>query len=995
MITAIRRSLCLGFFLAFGINSHSWGQGFGGIRGQIVDSDFGQPIARSSVVLLDTPFGAMTDDQGNFTISGVPPGAYILSVRSGGYLPRLVPGITISSGTFNDVRVETIAEVEEMEELVVPGELEKTSEVGLLAERQEATAVMDTIGADLISRLGAATAGQALKSMVGTSVVDGKYVVIRGLSDRYVNTLLNGGRLPTSDPDKRAVNVDLFPGSVLQSINTSKTFTPDQAGDFTGGSVDIRTKQFPEKPSFGFSVGVEYNSQATFNPDYLTYEGGGTGPFGLRANQREIPQSVLNDPVLSTTAASKPDSLSIDNDGDLEIAENINEAQIQLSPLAAAKREAPGPNYSVNLQGGDSVEFGPDQLFGAFGAFSYKREYSYLPQATRANYEAVDTKSGYKLDPTLVLTDDKGSEDVLWGTLLGLGYQPAKDHKVSMNILFNEQASDVTDFQTSDEWLRRSADRNQQAQFTTLQYSERQLAYLQLNGEHMIKPLRRAKIDWNGSLGQSKLNEPDQRLFQSMYLTNSGVYQPFDGIGGNDPSFTESESPFQRYSRALTESSYNVIANISVPYFDKPDETANPSKFKTGFYIENAQRAYNQSLFNYQNGKAGTPSKYTGFGGPEDPTGGLTWGDVYLNQDRSGLVNPTGALGGTQPLSWSLFNNTASQGSFYNASQQVIASYVMTEFKLFPQLTLTGGTRFENTNIKVEGEQSFFFQNPNAKIQQLDLLPAAGATFEVMQDVNLRLAWSQTLARPSFKELGPVVTQDFSESQTFLGNPNLKLSSVNNYDFRLEYFPRAGEVLAVSLFYKDIKNPIEQTIFTLSETQYLKYFNNPQGQLWGVEVEARKRLDQIHEVLKNFSANFNSTYIQSKVELSEGQLDARKSAGLYETTRPMQGQPLYIINAGLSYDDQERGFYAGLFYNVTGPFLFAAGGNLPDIYEQPAPTLDFNLTQSFADQWKMTFRGKNLLNPIVRQTITYAGVEYDYLSYTKGFDLSLSMSYSF
>ena len=239
------------------------------------------------------------------------------------------------------------------------------------------------------------------------------------------------------------------------------------------------------------------------------------------------------------------------------------------------------------------------------------------------------------------------------------------------------------------------------------------------------------------------------------------------------------------------------------------------------------------------------------------------------------------------------------------------------------------------------------------------------------------------------------MTQDFSESQTFLGNPNLKLSSVNNYDFRLEYFPRAGEVLAVSLFYKDIKNPIEQTIFTLSETQYLKYFNNPQGQLWGVEVEARKRLDQIHEVLKNFSANFNSTYIQSKVELSEGQLDARKSAGLYETTRPMQGQPLYIINAGLSYDDQERGFYAGLFYNVTGPFLFAAGGNLPDIYEQPAPTLDFNLTQSFADQWKMTFRGKNLLNPIVRQTITYAGVEYDYLSYTKGFDLSLSMSYSF
>ena len=319
----------------------------------------------------------------------------------------------------------------------------------------------------------------------------------------------------------------------------------------------------------------------------------------------------------------------------------------------------------------------------------------------------------------------------------------------------------------------------------------------------------------------------------------------------------------------------------------------------------------------------------------------------------------------------------------------------MTEFKLFPQLTLTGGARFENTNIKVDGEESLFFQNPNAKIQQLDLLPAVGATFEVMQDVNLRLAWSQTLARPSFKELGPVVTQDFSDSQIFLGNPNLKLSSVNNYDFRAEYFPRAGEVLAVSLFYKDIQKPIEQTIFGIGSTQYLRYSNNPQAQVWGVEVEARKRLDQVHTALKNFSANFNSTYIQSQVELSEQQIDARQSSGIFGNTRPLQGQPLYIINAGLSYDDQERGFYAGLFYNVTGPFLFAAGQNLPDIYEQPAPPRDFNLTQSFADQWKMTFRGKNLLNPIVRQTITYAGAEYDYLSYTKGFDLSLSMSYSF
>lgn len=987
MRTAIRRSLCLAFFLAVGINSHSWGQGFGGIRGQVVDSDFGQPIARSSVVILDTPFGAMTDDQGNFTISGVPPGAYTISVRSGGYLPKLVPGISISSGTFNDVRVETIAEVEEMEELVVPGELEKTSEVGLLAERQGATAVLDTIGADLISRLGAATAGQALKSMVGTSVVDGKYVVIRGLSDRYVNTLLNGGRLPTSDPDKRAVNVDLFPGSVLQSINTSKTFTPDQAGDFTGGSVDIRTKQFPEKPSFGVSVGVEYNSQATFNSAFPTYAGGGTGPFGMNASRREIPESVLNNPVLSSPAAAKPSDLDINKPGDLEIAESINSSMEQMNPVSGFTRKAVGPNYSVNLQGGDSVEIGPDQTFGTLGAFSYRHKYTYNPATTRANYRVKKEDGVATLEDRFIAADDKGSEEVLWGALLGMGYQPEKNQKVSMNLLFNEQATDTTDFQQADTF-EAQLNPNQVAQYTTLQYSERQLAYLQFTGEHEVSAMRNLQIDWVGSLGRAKLNEPDQRLFQSRYDTETGVYSRFET---DDPAFTKSRSPLQRYSRDLTEDSYNAIVNFSIPFFE---EKENPSKFKTGFYIDNSQRSYQQSLFDYAYGAAGDPPQYESFGEPGDPTNGQTWADVYLNENRSGLVNPAGALGGDQPLSWSL-SNISGTSNFYNASQQVIASYAMSSLRLFPQLTVTGGARFENTNLQSEGAPSTVFPVANSDIQQLDLLPAAAATFQIMPEVNLRLAWSQTLARPSFKELGAVVTQDFSDSQIFIGNPNLKLSSINNYDFRLEYFPRAGEVLAVSLFYKNIDRPIEQQIVEQGGEQYFQYINNPNGTLWGAEFEARKRLDQVASFLKNFSANFNFTYIQSEVALTQVQIQKKNDIGLNETTRPMQGQPTYIINAGLSYDDQERGFYAGLFYNVTGPLLYAAGLDLPDLYEQPAPGLDFNLTQSFAEQWSITFRGKNLLNPIFRQTMTYAGQEYTYLSYTKGFDLSTSINYSF
>jgi TonB-dependent receptor len=961
-----------------------YGQGLGGIRGQVLDSDFGQPIARASVALQDTPFGAMTDEAGRFTISGVPPGVYVLTARSSGYVARVMPDVSVASGLFNDIRVETIAEVEEMEELVVPGELEKTSETGLLAERQGATAVLDTIGADLISKLGASTAGDALKRMVGTSVVDGKYVVVRGLSDRYVNTLMNGGRLPSSDPDKRAINVDLFPGPTLEGINTTKTFTPDQPGDFTGGSVDIRTKQFPDKPSFGASATVEYNSQATFNPDYLTYAGGGTGPFGFRANQREIPQSVINNANL---VGLEPQKLNTSEPGSLEKAENVNNAMRQMSSVTGLTNSTPGPNYSFNMQGGDSVEYGPEQKVGTFGAFSYRHKNIYNPETVRGNYSI----QGGGIKPDIVLSDNKASEDVLWGGLFNFAVQPEKDQRVAINVIFNQQATDTADFQVGNNKNNPGLNPTEEYQYTTIQYTERQLGYVQLNGNHKIKTFRDIEVDWVGGFGQGQLNEPDQRLFQSIYDSANGDYNQ---LKPGDPAFTESRAPLQRYQRALTEGEYNAIANISVPYFEDKE---NPSKFKTGFYIDTTQRDYNQASFVYDWGAANYPQEYNNYNQAE--ANGQNWSNVFLNEDRSGLVNPTGQ-GNGKYMSWTAVNSSSGFGTYYNAYQQVLASYVMTDFRLFPQLTFTGGTRFENTNIQVEGPTSALFVTPadaTANIQQLDLLPAAAATFQIMPEMNFRLAWSQTIARPSFKELGPVVTQDFSDATIFVGNPNLKLSNINNYDMRIEYFPRAGEVIAVSGFYKSIKKPMEQTIALLGEgTQFYQYTNNSTCTLWGAEFEARKRLDQCHEYLKNFSVNFNATYIQSEVPLSaEQQRIAVKNTGNYSTSRPLQGQPLYIINAGLSYDDQPNGFFAGLFYNVTGPYLYAAGYTLPDIYEQPAPSLDFNLTQEFADHWSFTFRGKNLLNPIFRQTITYQGSEVDYLAYTKGYDVSLGLKYGF
>jgi TonB-dependent receptor len=882
-----------------------------------------------------------------------------------------------------------------MEELVVPGELDKASEVGLLTERQEATAVMDMIGQDFIARLGASTAGDALKRVTGTTVVDGKYVSVRGLSDRYVNTLLNGGRLPSTDPDKRSVNVDLFPGSSLESINVIKTFTPDQAGDFTGGSVDLRTRNFPDKPSFGASATVEYNSQATFNPNFLTYQGGGTGPFGFRADQRAIPQSAIDFDGFDSLPAATTFPAG------LNTAQGINEQMRAFNPVVGLKTKTVGPNYKLNLQGGDVVEFENERKFGLFGAFSYNHEFSAYANGTRTQiFEDPNLQElrAFSYDQA------NGTEDVLWGTLLNLSGQLSADHTVSMNLLYNIQASDSSTFlQTPGE----GPDLNQGS---VIDYGERRLAFLQVSGQSRFPDAGHLRLDWNGGLGRANLDEPDVRAFQSRYDTVTGIYAPIDSSedpvfsGGNFNTSTGSFfSPLLRYQRSLVENNYYTIADFIVP-MDLKDQEDN--FFKTGFYLDNAQRQYNQASFAYQFGGNGFYNS-----APNIP--GQTWADYYLSPDRSGeqpfVPGPDAPI-----LSWYPYNTARDAGTFYNASQQVIASYVMANLRLFPQLTLTGGARFENTNLNVESalpdgaeipspvEPGGFLTDPNGLIQQLDLLPAVAATFELMENVNLRFAWSQTLARPSFKEMGPIVTQEFGDSSFFVGNPQLGLSTVNNYDFRAEWYVRPGEILSVGLFYKDIDQPIEQTTFgNATDGTFLSYINTVRGQVWGWEIELRKRLDQLTPVLKDFSVFFNFTQIQSQATMSEQEVNVRTEAGVPGDTRPLQGQPQYVLNSGLNFDKPEYRFYAGLYFNVSGEFLYAAGGGtssadfVPDAYEQPFPSLDFNLTQGLTEQWKMTLRGKNLLNPFYRITSTYQGVEYDTLTYTKGWDLSLNVSYSF
>jgi hypothetical protein len=398
----------------------------------------------------------------------------------------------------------------------------------------------------------------------------------------------------------------------------------------------------------------------------LTYNGGGTGLFGGKANSRQIPQNVINTttPIPGTLNFNDPAKVA----SNLEKADTVNSAMRQMSPVIGLTNKAPPPNMSFNLQGGDSIELGQYEKVGVIGAFSYRNKYSYYGNGTRGNLALLATTNPTVFTATNPVSQQmQGKQEVLWGGLIGLSGQWDKDHKASINVMYNRGADDNAT-QRSD-----VADDGSQTDYQQIiDYGQRSLAYLQVIGEDVFEEARNFKINWNGGLGQAQLQEPDQRQF-TYGLTDSGTYFDLDSAT-SEADVTD--DTLLRFQRQLTENSYYGIVDFTIPMFEEKERT---DAFTTGFYQDYSQRDYSQSSFNY-------PYGFYGAGNPDldqqtyTPKNGETWADVFLSPERSGLVNPTG-LDSNYMMSYSIFNqagdtaaNGNNPGTDYQASQAVTAS---------------------------------------------------------------------------------------------------------------------------------------------------------------------------------------------------------------------------------------------------------------------------------------------------------------------------------
>ncbi len=1005
----------------FFVVSSVYAQQSGGIRGTVYDKDYGVSLVGAQVLIAETGLKTAADDNGGFVLSKVVPGKYTLVFSKDGYARQVSSDVVVPEGQMTEVSSSLAGEYTEMDEFVVQDlQLGGGMESGLLNLRMESPALMDSVSSEMMSRAGAGDAAGALRLVAGATVQDGKYAVVRGLPDRYVNSQMNGVRLPSADPDKRAVQLDQFPSALIESIQVSKTFTPDQQGDASGGAVNVVLKGIPDKPVLEFKSGISYNSQTTGNDSFLSYKGGGTGYWGKDDGGRALPLDVKD--AYKDTMPGIRTGRPFTAVKQAEYHERDRQTRLFSPVIGTSIGEAPAPGHSWEVTAGNSRTFDNGIRVGALGSFNYDHSYSFYENGRLDTYQGNTDAGEMQVQPdsegrTQLYKDSEGTEEVLWSALGALGVEYG-EQQISLIYMSTHAAQDTSRLLEDTAGVTNGSSGNYYRS-QAIGYTERDTSTLQLIGRHKLPfpepkignfmEFLQPEIDWTLAGSESALWEPDKRLFYTAWNPVQSNYMAADpnGTGIGRRSWVD-----------ISEESKQFFVNGKIPFKQWTDDEG---YFKLGWFQDEVVRKSGQDSFTYKNGPGSVPAWIVS---PVQPFEN-SWTDAFLNPDRIGIIGDFDPAF-QNDMAWQVLKSGVD--SDYDAAQNINAWYPMMDMPLFSMLNIIGGVRFETTDLKTDfrssdgsGSARFIKDDgtgllevtsassdaeiarvANTSLIQEDVLPSIGFLFEPIERLTFRGTYSETVARPTFKELTPAVQYEYLGSEPFVGNNELQMSALKNYDLRAEYYPNPQLFLSASWFSKKIQNPIEYQLDVAANSSFIRAVNYPEGELSGYELEARQRLGMFWSGLENFSIQGSATFIDSQVTLPENELHQYRVAGITPfTTRDMRETPAYLLNTSLLYDNEHSGTQVGIFYTIKGDTLVAGGskkGNYyPDLYAEPYGELSASISQKIWTNWKVTLRAKNLLNPEIKTVYRspYYDDEATHSSYTKGISYSASLGCEF
>ncbi len=871
------------------------------IKGVVIDQKSKETLIGAVVTVDGTNVKAITNIDGNFLIDGMKKDkTYTLYINYVGYKTQKIDGVQAKDA---DQVIALQPDEQQLKEVTVTAVERRNTDAAMIQVAKNSPVIVSNVSAQEISRTQDTNAGEVIRRVPGVSLIDDKFVMVRGLSQRYNNVWVNGGAVPSSEADSRAFSFDIIPSSQIDNLTIVKSPTAEYPADYSGGFIIVNTKEIPAENSFNIAVGGNWNTSSAFK-DFSYSKGSGTDFLGFDNGLRNLNGGIHADLNPQLDANGKPvgdyaTSLlgnGFNNDwliknkkplGDLKLASSLNQRWMlggrTLGMLAAL-------NYTNEYRTYENME---NNLYGI--------------------YDVANDKPNYLRHSV----DDQYNNNVRLGAMLNFTFL-SKDgnHKYQLKNIFNQLATSRytwRDGVSAQSNLERSAE---------YYYRSRTTYNGQLTGKHTFTS---DALDWSIGYAYANRHLPDRRRYLIDDALESGVYALSTG---NDISREWTQLDEHILSLGVNDKHHFKFGNFE-------------PNLQVGAYGEYRSREYQTRNFIY-NWNVSDNKMPSDFRHSDIPT--LLSSEANMGYDKLYLLEEK-----------QMRNN-------YRGHNTLGAGYLTLSLP-FGKLGIHAGVRFEHNDMKLISNSRDYEKSESSRHYKTDdVFPSLNTTYKINDQHQVRLSYGRSINRPEFREVSSSVYYDFDLASNVQGNTELKNCYVDNLDLRYEWYPSRGELISLAVFYKHFDSPIEWTYTVAGGTDLIySYKNAKSANNYGVELDIRKNLGFIG--LKDFSWSFNGALIKSKVQFEKGAKEEDRpmqgqSPYLINTGIFYKNAPLKMDIALLYNRIGKRIIGVGRSEGSTGD---DSNSRVPHSYEMPRNTIDFSLAKKFGEHLELKLNVRDLL----------------------------------
>lgn len=871
------------------------------IKGVVIDQKSKETLIGAVVTVDGTNVKAITNIDGNFLIDGMKKDkTYTLYINYVGYKTQKIDGVQAKDA---DQVIALQPDEQQLKEVTVTAVERRNTDAAMIQVAKNSPVIVSNVSAQEISRTQDTNAGEVIRRVPGVSLIDDKFVMVRGLSQRYNNVWVNGGAVPSSEADSRAFSFDIIPSSQIDNLTIVKSPTAEYPADYSGGFIIVNTKEIPAENSFNIAVGGNWNTSSAFQ-NFSYSKGSGTDFLGFDNGLRSLnggihaalnPQLNANGKPVGDYATSLLGN-GLNNDwlvknrkplGDLKLAASLNQRWMlggrTLGMLAAL-------NYTNEYRTYENME---NNLYGI--------------------YDVANDKPNYLRHSV----DDQYNNNVRLGAMLNFTFL-SKDgnHKYQLKNIFNQLATSRytwRDGVSAQSNLERSAE---------YYYRSRTTYNGQLTGKHTFTS---DALDWSIGYAYANRHLPDRRRYLIDDALESGVYALSTG---NDISREWTQLDEHILSLGVNDKHHFKFGNF------EPD-------LQVGAYGEYRTREYQTRNFIY-NWNVSDNNMPSDFRHSDIPT--LLSSEANMGYDKLYLLEEK-----------QMRNN-------YCGHNTLGAGYLALSLP-FGKLGIHAGVRFEHNDMELISNSRDYEKSESSRHYKTDdVFPSLNTTYKISDQHQVRLSYGRSINRPEFREVSSSVYYDFDLASNVQGNTELKNCYVDNLDLRYEWYPSRGELISLAVFYKHFDSPIEWTYTVAGGTDLIySYKNAKSANNYGVELDIRKNLGFIG--LKDFSWSFNGALIKSKVQFEKGAKEEDRpmqgqSPYLINTGIFYKNAPLKMDIALLYNRIGKRIIGVGRSEGSTGD---DSNSRVPHSYEMPRNTIDFSLAKKFGEHLELKLNVRDLL----------------------------------